>query len=168
MFSHIRSYTYRLLVDAYVVHLCICVVYAPLQELQLCLQRERAQHQHQLSELEATCRENDHHTTHSPEPPVSDPVRDRGGGQVAEEEGVSVKMSEAMGYGVGGSATRESDETANVGFSLVSALDEVNLEVNSCDVREKGGESLLEAQLRGARSTCEGVWVCVWVWVGVV
>ena len=142
------------------VHLCNCVLYAPLQELQLCLQRERAQHQHQLSELEATRRDKNHHTTHSPEPPVSDPVRDRGGGQVEEEEGVSVKMSEAMGYGVGGSATRESDETANVGFSLVSALDEVNLEVNGCDVREKGRESLLEAQLRGARSTCEGEW-CV-------
>ena len=121
----------------------------------MCLQRERSQHQHQLSALEAAHQEKlrsfpSH--DHTLEAVIDSRGRD---GEEREEE-VKVQLREAMGEG-GGRRSESADET--IRGSLLSALEEVSLEEVDGGVGrgERGGGSVvspLQSQLVESREKC--------------
>ena len=115
------------------------MVFYLLQELQLCLQRERSQHQHQLSALEAA--HNEKLRSLSSHTHAIDSTRETSGKDGEEGEGeasVKVQLREAMGEGEGGKSgggRREESADETIRGSLLSALEEVSL-----DEMDGGGE----------------------------
>ena len=106
------------------------IVFFLLQELQLCLQRERSQHQHQLSALEAS--HNEKLRSLSSHTHAIDSTRETSGkdGDEGEEEAsVKVQLREAMGEGgESGGGRREESADETIRGSLLSSLEEVSLE----------------------------------------
>ena len=138
---------------------------ASLQELQLCLQRERGQYQHQLARLEAAHGKETHDfpstQSHSHETTNTAPfVSGVGEGGVS----VSFQLREAMGEGPDGG--RVSDESEREGVdelvrgSLSNALEEVSLEDDERErKREADGQgelktALLQSELAHSRDRC--------------
>ena len=140
------------------------MVFYLLQELQLCLQRERSQHQHQLSALEAA--HNEKLRSLSSHTHAIDSTRETSGkdGEEGEDEAsVKVQLREAMGDGGesgGGRRVESADET--IRGNLLSALEEVSL-----DEMDGGGErrrrrgndestvvAALQSQLVESREMC--------------
>ena len=115
------------------------MVFYLLQELQLCLQRERSQHQHQLSALEAA--HNEKLCSLSSHTHATDSTRETSGKDGEEGEGeasVKVQLREAMGEGEGGKSgggRREESADETIRGNLLSALEEVSL-----DEMDGGGE----------------------------
>ena len=137
------------------------MVFYLLQELQLCLQRERSQHQHQLSALEAA--HNEKLCSLSSHTHATDSTSGKDGEEGEEEASVKVQLREAMGDGGesgGGRRVESADET--IRGNLLSALEEVSL-----DEMDGGGErrrrrgndestvvAALQSQLVESREMC--------------
>lgn len=116
------------------------------QDLQLCLQRERGQHQHQLSALEAA-----HLEKLSSLPQTSLSVTEPEDG---ETDGGGVLPVVQYGSRGGGETSEK------IRQNLLSALEEVSLderEGDSCDERREEGVAQLRTQLRESQERCVGL-----------
>ena len=94
-----------------------------MQDLQLCLQRERGQHQHDMSALEATHREKCHSLTRLSRTAVE-----------GEDTLVGSQLQGGTGGGLG-----VADDT--IRESLLSVLEEVSLDERGRDSGERRGDS---------------------------